>query len=140
MKAITLHQPWASLVATGAKTIETRPYPTGYRGPLAIHAAKASMPVDDPYYRSLLTAAGLVYEQLPGGVILATCRLLDCEKITHANCPCYPEYAFSDFRPGWYAWRLKDVQPLSDPIPCRGRRGLWEWEPPVAHRQEIRFR
>lgn len=39
MKAITLWQPWASLVAIGAKTIETRSWATKYRGPLAIHAA-----------------------------------------------------------------------------------------------------
>jgi activating signal cointegrator 1 len=40
MKAITLTQPWATLVAIGAKRIETRSWPTNYRGPLAIHAAK----------------------------------------------------------------------------------------------------
>lgn len=42
MKALTLHQPWASLVAIGVKTIETRSWPTSYRGPLAIHAAARS--------------------------------------------------------------------------------------------------
>ena len=40
MKALTLWQPWASLIAVGAKTIETRSWSTKYRGPLAIHAAK----------------------------------------------------------------------------------------------------
>lgn len=40
MKALTLWQPWASLIAVGAKTIETRGWATNYRGPLAIHAAK----------------------------------------------------------------------------------------------------
>ena len=39
MKVLTLHQPWASLVALGVKTIETRSWSTQYRGPLAIHAA-----------------------------------------------------------------------------------------------------
>ncbi len=38
MKVLTLHQPWASLVALGVKTIETRSWSTSYRGPLAIHA------------------------------------------------------------------------------------------------------
>lgn len=42
MKALSLWQPWASLVAIGAKTIETRSWSTSYRGPLAIHAAKTS--------------------------------------------------------------------------------------------------
>lgn len=40
MKALTLWQPWATLVALGVKTIETRSWSTSYRGPLAIHAAK----------------------------------------------------------------------------------------------------
>lgn len=38
MKAITLHQPWASLFAVGAKTIETRSWSASYRGLLIIHA------------------------------------------------------------------------------------------------------
>lgn len=42
MPALTLHQPWASLVALGVKTIETRAWSTLYRGPLAIHAASTS--------------------------------------------------------------------------------------------------
>ncbi len=39
MKALTLWQPWASLIAIGAKSIETRSWATPYRGRLAIHAA-----------------------------------------------------------------------------------------------------
>lgn len=42
MKALTLHQPWASLIAAGVKTIETRSWSTRYRGPLAVHAGKRS--------------------------------------------------------------------------------------------------
>lgn len=41
MKFLTIRQPYASLIAVGAKTIETRPFGTAYRGPLAIHAGKA---------------------------------------------------------------------------------------------------
>lgn len=44
MKALTLTQPWATLVAIGAKKIETRGWSTSYRGPLAIHAAKRIPP------------------------------------------------------------------------------------------------
>lgn len=40
MKCLTLTEPWASLVACGAKTIETRDWYTSHRGQLAIHAAK----------------------------------------------------------------------------------------------------
>lgn len=45
MKALTLHQPWASLVALGVKTIETRSWATRYRGPLAIHAGATRPPL-----------------------------------------------------------------------------------------------
>jgi len=131
MKAITLFQPWASLIAIGAKTIETRSWFTAYRGPLAIHAAKKVAPTDDPYYRSVLAAAGLTYEALPYGVIVATCRLADCWQITAANCPCYPEFAFGDFRSGWFAWKLADIKPLSEPVPARGHHGLWNLKTPL---------
>jgi len=46
VKAITIREPWATLVAIGAKQIETRSWPTSYRGPIAIHAAKG-MSADD---------------------------------------------------------------------------------------------
>lgn len=44
MRAITLHQPWASLVAHGVKLDETRSWRTPYRGPLAIHAGVDESP------------------------------------------------------------------------------------------------
>ncbi len=47
MKALTIRQPWASLIAAGVKTIETRSWSTRYRGPLAIHAGKHK-PQRDP--------------------------------------------------------------------------------------------
>lgn len=43
MKAITILQPYARLIACGAKKIETRGWATGYRGPIAIHAGKVSV-------------------------------------------------------------------------------------------------
>ena len=36
MKAISLKEPWASLIASGKKTIETRVWCTRHRGPLLI--------------------------------------------------------------------------------------------------------
>ena len=37
-RALTIRQPWASLIAEGIKTVETRSWSTKYRGELAIHA------------------------------------------------------------------------------------------------------
>lgn len=98
MKALTLTQPWATLVAIGAKKIETRGWKTDYRGPLAIHAAKGIAGMDAKEYawlcmrtepfRSALFAAGYTLASLlPRGVIVATCRLVSVREITpaHAN-------------------------------------------------------
>lgn len=41
MYALTIRQPWAQLIAAGIKQWENRTWKTSYRGPLAIHAAKA---------------------------------------------------------------------------------------------------
>lgn len=42
MKAVTISQPFATLVALGAKTLETRSWATKHRGDLAIHAGQKS--------------------------------------------------------------------------------------------------
>lgn len=42
MKALTIWQPWASLLVSGQKKYETRSWATAYRGPIAIHAAMAA--------------------------------------------------------------------------------------------------
>lgn len=79
MRAITLTQPWATLVAIGAKRIETRSWSTQYRGPLAIHAAKgfpqwARQFTQEPPVSVLL---GMKFDY-PKGAVLATARLIDC--------------------------------------------------------------
>ncbi len=130
VRAITLARPMAWLVAVGAKRIETRPQATRYRGPLAIHAAAAPYALTDPYHRQVLSESGLDPDRLPGCAVIAFCRLVDCRAITPAQCPCYPEYAFGQFTPGWYAWLLSGVRMLEKPVPARGRAGLWRWNPP----------
>ena len=40
MKAISIRQPFASLIVAGVKDIENRSWPTNYRGPVLIHAAQ----------------------------------------------------------------------------------------------------
>lgn len=91
MKALSLTQPWASLIAIGAKCVETRSWASSYRGPIAIHAAKG-FPADcrdlcwDEPFRHVLSGAGLVdfgaysdlesdscerFDGLPRGAIVA---------------------------------------------------------------------
>lgn len=94
MRALSLTQPWATLVAIGAKQIETRSWRTRYRGPLAIHAAKGLAPLggnrglnalvaQEPFWSTLM-AAGCTFGRraptgLPFGAIVAVCNLVGCE-------------------------------------------------------------
>lgn len=128
MKAISLEQPFASLVGMGAKTIETRPWSTDYRGPLAIHSADTFIQVTDLYHRGLLISAGIDYEQLPLGKIIAIARLIGCKEVITREIPCYPQLAFSNFIPGWYALELADIKLLAIPVPAKGHARLWEWK------------
>jgi len=128
MKAITLIQPWATLVAIGAKQIETRGWRTFYRGPLAIHASKR-LPAWQ--FRDTLEAHGIhSFMQLPLGAIIATCTLVDCVRITPDNVPSAPEFYFGDYTLGRWAWHLSNVKALDEPMPARGSLGLWEWPGP----------
>ena len=97
MKAITLTQPWASLVALGAKRIETRSWNTNYRGPLAIHAAKGlpkglkrgqhltlgEFDTERDQSGLLMRADRLLWPyRLPLGSVVAICELIDVLPIT----------------------------------------------------------
>ena len=140
MKAITLTQPWASLVAIGAKKWETRSWATNYRGPLAIHAAKgwprwAQDSMEHRYFRTVLHEAFQGYERdrVDGarGHIIAIVQLVGCwptEAVMLAKKLTDQEAAFGDYSPNRFAWRLDDVEGLGQPIPATGHLGLWDWD------------
>ncbi len=123
MKAISLTQPWASLVACGYKRIETRSWSTNYRGMIAIHAAK-SFPRWAREFAEDERSVGRVTGELPLGAIVAVCRLLDI-KSTHDIEPSALERHLGDYTPGRCAWLLDEVAALDEPIICRGALGLW---------------
>ncbi|MCE5334237.1 MAG: ASCH domain-containing protein [Desulfobacteraceae bacterium] len=130
MKAISLWQPWASLMALGHKTIETRSWPTNYRGPLAIHAAKRVFIPDDPEFQDTLKELGINPFGLPVGAIVGVCELGKCTKIGVQYISYLPrlEELFGDYTPGRFAWEILNMIKLETPIPCRGRQGLFEVE------------
>src|SRR3546814_13455324 len=76
LKAISLWQPWASAIALGHKSIETRHWPTKYRGELAINAAKRFGP-DEREFASIERALGRMPPRLPLGAIVAVVDLPD---------------------------------------------------------------
>lgn len=140
MRAISLTEPYASLIAVGAKRIETRSWMSRYRGPLAIHAAKS---VDEASVEVFAGFASMEkyridWDNLPSGAIVAVVELLDCERITRENAPPIPELVFGDYDPGRWAWKLGEPRRLVEPVPCRGALGLWT--PPPEVRREIERR
>jgi predicted RNase H-like HicB family nuclease len=134
MKCLSMTQPWAFLLATGHKQIETRSWSTQYRGPLLIHAAKTFPKEAQRYCRD---NAWLFKQwndwpwhhwQLPLGSIVGICELTDVWRITADNTPSPPEYHFGNYEPGRYGWTVQSVVLLPRPIPARGRLSLWEWD------------
>jgi hypothetical protein len=109
MKALTLQQPWASLVAFGDKTIEFRSWQTEYRGPLLICAG--SKPISDGE------------EIMPYGVVVALVQLVRIEPFTarHLEKANFDEMPDS---PG-FAWHLRHAREVH-PIKVKGKQRLFE--------------
>jgi hypothetical protein len=131
MKAISLWQPWASLIATNWKHYETRSWATTYRGPLLIHAAKrteeCSFWFDQPEFKRHLQASGIKqWNDLPFGALVGLVNLVNVvrtEAIRHRLDK--PELAFGNYQDGRFAWKLEFVQRIACPIIYRGAQGLF---------------
>lgn len=152
MKALSLTQPWATLIACGAKRIETRSWATDFRGPLAIHAAKGLGPVGGkrgyqeqcatPPFDSVLSkwfddfgAMKSAYKAgwvMPLGAIVAMAQLVDVRRIdlklrgeVLAQTITPHEIDFGDYTSGRFAWYLENVSHLEQPIECNGALSIW---------------
>src|SRR5262249_55097437 len=110
MRAVTLIQPWATLIISGAKRIETRSWRTVHRGLWPIHSSRTSPPAaralcaKEPF-KSCLAAAGIAdHEQLPLGVVLGSVDLYDCQAMDLMDLSQLSEQerSFGDYRPGRY--------------------------------------
>lgn len=137
MKALTLWQPWASLIALGLKQYETRSWSTSYRGLLAIHAARRPMRVLDltDEIRGALESRGATWETIPVGAVLCVVRLVDVMPTEHVVALAEQdprirdqELAFGNYGPDRFAWQLELIRVAPEPIPARGAQGLWTWQ------------
>lgn len=127
MKALTVSQPFAELIAIGQKWVENRRWYTPYRGALAIHAGRGTQ---------YLPRSELRHYDI--GCFVAVCELLDCVGLTWlANGLQHPAWETRVGRTiqevlnhphteGPVCWILGNVRRLSRPIPYRGRQGLFE--------------
>lgn len=125
-KALTVTQPYASLIAAGVKRYETRSWSTKYRGPVLIHAAKDIWGLEAASYAAALHLAGILPERmsrLPRGAIIAIAQLVD---VIPSAFLAADELLTGPFAPAAYAWRLEAVVALPEPLPWRGRLSLWD--------------
>ncbi len=105
MKAISIKQPWASLIAAGIKTMEIRQWPTDHRGPLLIVSSRRP-----------------IIEGHRHGEALCVVTVAGCRKMTRDDIPfaCVKEMFFDH-----YAWQLKDVR-LIEPFGVMGQLRLFD--------------
>lgn len=133
LRVLTVRQPWASLLVRGAKRFETRSWSTGFRGLLAIHAARSPLHCapDTAFARShpvlfeTLDEFGLRARELPLGVIVGAVYLLGVEPADVTRATLLPrERALGDFSAGRFAWQVARIVEFSVPVPHVGRLGL----------------
>lgn len=132
MKALSLTQPWATLIAIGAKRYETRSWKTSFRGTIAIAASKR-YPIDAfrfsrdyPARQTLgnvaipigcIVAIADISQIYPTGSLFSTTSLPDAAE---------HEEEFGNYAPGRFAWKLDNVRKLRVPVLCKGALSLWE--------------
>lgn len=122
MKAITIKQPWASLIVAGLKDIENRSWKTNFRGRVLIHAGKArekqfgipkKLFADDAVY-SVIDS-----KELPQGAIIGSVEIVDCVK----NHPSL--WAIE----GDWNWVLANPVMFPQPITgVKGKLSFWDYD------------
>lgn len=125
MKALTIRQPWATLIIQQNKRFEFRSWKTKYRGELLIHAGKG---IDKEAAKRL---EKYLPKELPIGKILGKVTLVDCikmspdfkEKLLKENSEIYTKSSFQEN----YGWQLDNVEVFDELIEAKGHLSLWEF-------------
>lgn len=132
MKALTVKQPWSSLIIRGGKDIENRAWRTNYRGVVAIHSSakleRSEMEDACGLMRGFVprfSAERFELDIFPVGVILGTVEIVDCVKTSDSPWFC-----------GDFGFVLRNAVAFERPIPCRG--ALLFWDVPERHLPDMR--
>lgn len=136
MKALTIKQPWASLIIRGGKDIENRDWRTRYTGIIAIHSS-AKMSREDMQdacdlmrqFVPRFSADRFRQDGFPTGAILGTVEIVGC--VSQSDSPWFV---------GDYGFVLRNAVAFSEPIPCRGALGFWEVPEDLVRRSRHEYR
>lgn len=154
MKAITIKQPWASLIVEGVKDIENRTWKTNFRGRILIHAGEDrkldKKPLDMVFNQKQLSVLNELYTELQlcqkhekYGVIIGSIEIVDCvinhesvwaEK-THSWNWLKGDFIPKDKRNVVYNWVLANPIKFDKPIPCKGKLSFWEFDIVIKARE-----
>jgi len=144
LKAISLKQPFASLVVMGAKKYETRGFYTRHRGRLLIHASLSkdennlSLCLNEPFRKFVDGING--FYKLPFGKIIGEVMVEDvfATETIRPKIKDTDELLFGDYSIWRYAWRLVRPVVYKDPVYCRGNVGLFDVPTDVLVQLNIR--
>lgn len=146
MNCISLHQPWASAIAVGLKSVETRSWPAPARiigQPLAIAAAKADTRKlrsvwyglkSIPEIYSAFAKHGIHHwEDMPMGKVVCTAFChgtysTDEDPPEGLRPPLPFDEMLGDWSEGRHLWFLSTISALTSPVPVVGRQGIFNWE------------
>ena len=125
MKALTIKNPWATLIVDGYKKYEFRSWKTNYRGKILIHAGlsleKDTLNRFKDYNLDCITGA------IIGEADIVDCILVDDEfnnKLRNIDPIVYGRSNHVET----YAWQLENVKKYDAPIYIKGKLGLWNYE------------
>jgi hypothetical protein len=139
LRCISLWQPWASLMACGAKFLETREWNTRIRGRIGIHASQTTHGIRDVLamrstpkgirtIKAMEAALGLEIadwlKMLAFGKLVAAGALVETHAADTALRRWPQQQPFGNFGPGRFAHEYRDLVPF-DPIPMRGSQGFF---------------
>ena len=130
MKVLSIIEPWATLITSKQKYIETRSWKTSYRGELYIHASKKHINSKDTKIQELLKL--LPSTEMNYGKIICKCQLVDCiymdEKFINEIKQNQQEYMCGDYQIGRYAWILEKTELINPKIDAKGKLNIWNFE------------
>lgn len=137
MKAITVKQPWASLIVEGIKDVENRTWacPEKYIGKrVLIHAGgtRENFNIRNDIFTKdqLLGIPPQLILQIENrsdtlGAIIGSVQIVDCV-INHHSV--WAEITTQMSPENTYNWVLANPIKFTNPIPCKGKLRFWEYE------------
>ena len=125
MKVLTIREPWASLIINGYKKYEFRSWKTNYRGKILIHTSQK-------IEKEMLSRFKDYNLNCIGGTIIGEAELTDCilvDENFNQNLRKIDNVVYGrSNHVEKYAWKLENVKKYDEPIPMKGKLGLWNIE------------